>query len=215
MRRAMVISLLVLLAACRGTNDGFETRTFQLHRLSQAQALEIVRPYVYGGALSAAGNLLTVRESHDNLQRITLLLAERDQDPGNIRLQFQIIRADGAAPPDSAIAQVESQLRRLFRFRGYRLIAQATTVSSGNSNFRVRTSGDHEEFDIEGGLEDIIVSGDSGSARLAVNLSASRFGPILNTRMNIRLGHTAVIGGQPVGADALVLAVRAEPDVSP
>jgi len=215
MRRLLAIILLSVLTACGGPQ--LDTRTFQLRYLMESAALDIVRPYLMDrGTVAVAGRLMTVRDTRDNLERIAGVLAEHDRPPANIRLQFQIIRADGAGPADASIASIEAQLRRLFRFTGYRLLAQSSTVSTGHSGFRLRATSGNDVYDIEGSLEDALIMGDSGSARLTINLASARHGPILNTRLNIRLGHTAVIGGQPVGeAGALVLAVRAEPEVNP
>lgn len=219
MRRLLVLAP-ILLTACGGQK--LETRTFELRHLTESAAEDIIEPYVYEdrpnapGKVQTAGRLITVRETRDNLDRIARVLEQFDRPRENVRLQFQIIRANGAGPADSSIAAIESQLRRLFRFSGYRLVAQASTVNSGQNEFQVRTSSGNELYDIVGELQNVHVSGDSGSARLTVRLGSVSYGQILNTGLNIRLGHTAVLGGQPVGqAGALILAVRADKEVSP
>ena len=220
MRRLLVLALIPAFTACGGPT--LETRTFELRYLTESTAEDVVEPYVYEdrpdapGQISVAGRLLTVRETRDNLERIARVLEQYDRPRENVRLRFQIIRANGAGPVDSSIAPIEAQLRRLFRFRGYRLVAQTSTVSAGWSGYRLRVTGGNATYDIGGELEDTRVSGDSGYARLAVNLASTQHGAILNTRLNIRMGHTAVIGGQPLGQEgALILAVTAEPEVSP
>ena len=220
MRRLLVLALIPVFTACGGPT--LETRTFELRYLTESTAKDVIEPYVYEdrpnapGTVSVAGGLLTVRETRDNLERIARVLEQYDRPRENVRLRFQIIRANGAGPADSSIAPIEAQLRRLFRFRGYRLVAQTSTVSTGNSGYRLRATGGNATYDIEGTLEDAQVSGDSGYARLAVNLASTQHGSILNTRLNIRMGHTAVIGGQPLGQEgALILAVTAEREVSP
>ena len=220
MRRLLVLALIPAFTACGGPT--LETRTFELRYLTESTAQDVVEPYVYEdrpdapGQISVAGRLLTVRETRDNLERIARVLEQYDRPRENVRLTFQIIRANGAGPVDSSIASIEAQLRRLFRFQGYRLVAQTSTVSTGHSGYRLLATGGNDAYQIEGSLEDASVSGDSGYARLAINLVTNRHGPIMNTRLNIRVGHTAVIGGQPLGQEgALILAVTAEPEVSP
>ena len=217
MRRLLLPALVLGIAACGGS-PRLETRTFVLNSMMSSAAMELLQPYVSPdhGSISVAGRLLSVRDTRASLERIEQVLYEHDRPAANIQLQFQLIRANGAGPNDSAIGAIEAQLRRLFRFRGYRLMAQASTVSSGQSEFRVRMTSGSAIYAIDGGLEDVRVSGDSGSARLTVNLGSTEYGQILNTRLNIRLGHTAVLGGQPVGqAGALILAVRADKEVNP
>ena len=220
MRRLTIVALSALLAGCGGPK--LETRTFELHYLTSSAAEDVIEPYVYEdrpdapGKVQTAGRLITVRETSDNLDRIARVLEQFDKPSVNLRLGFQIIRADGAGPVDTSIAAIEAQLRRLFRFRGYQLIAQTSTVAAHSSSFRVVTGSGENTYMIEGEVEDASVSGDSGYARLKITLYAPRYGNVLNTAMNVRLGHTAVLGGQPLGQEgALVLAVRATPEVSP
>jgi len=47
----------------------------------------------------------------------------------NVRLTIQLIQANGFEDPDPAIGDVVEQLAELFRFEGYRLMAEATLVT--------------------------------------------------------------------------------------
>ncbi len=217
-RLAVAALVLGLLAAC-GDGPALETRTFEVRYLDGGTAQEMIEPYVYTdrpkapGRVNAARQTVTVRETRDNLERIARVLAEHDRPPANVRLVFQIIRANGAGAPDSAIAPIEAQLRQLFRFRGYRLVAQVAAVGAGGSRFQQRVDGPDRlsTYHVMGEIETIGVEGERGSVRLGVSLAVAALGPVLETRLSVAIGQTAVIGGQPgAGPGALILAVRPE-----
>jgi hypothetical protein len=108
-----------------------ETHTFELQHLDPHQAAQMIEPYVWDdrpdapGSMSAVDNTLTVRETEDNLEKIARVLEEFDIPRPTVRLNFQLIEADGAAQGDPAISEVEAELRRLFRYQGYRLVNEA------------------------------------------------------------------------------------------
>src|SRR5687767_1770440 len=56
---------------------------------------------------------------------VAALLAAEDKPKPPAVLRFQIIEANGFTQTDTSIARVESVLRGLFRFNGYRLVAEA------------------------------------------------------------------------------------------
>jgi len=220
--RACYLALLLALpvGACGGPS--LETRTFDLHYLDGNTAAQIVKPYVYEdrqgapGVMTATQQTITVRETRDNLDHIAQVLAEQDRQAANVRLAFQVIQADGAGPVDSAIAPVETQLRRLFRFRGYRLLTQGTTISTVSENFQLQLASPERPFSIRGRLESVRADSDSGAVVLRLELSAGGIGSVLQTRLTLPLGTTVVIGGQPGGGPgAIILAVRAESDRQP
>lgn len=83
--------------------------------------------------MSFVDDAVTVRETPDNLDKIARVLAQFDRPTLSVRLHFQIIQADGAARSDPAIAEVEAALRKLFRFRGYRLVGEAVVGGTEHS----------------------------------------------------------------------------------
>lgn len=217
MRYRYVLTLIPLIALAACGAPSLETRTFELQYLDGGTAEQLIVPYVYTdrpkapGRLSTTAQTITVRETGDNLERIARVLAEYDRRPASVRLVFTVIRADGAGTPDSSIAAVETQLRRLFRFRGYRVVAQAVTVGVAGTRFHQQLSGTEDLYVIRGEIETVGVRGDSGVIRLDVSLEARRAGSGLGTRLSIAIGQTAVIGGQPgTEPGALILAVRPE-----
>lgn len=208
----LVLLAAALLAGCGG--PGTEARTFDVTHMNPEQAAELVRPYVGGdggGEMSVFGQGITVRATPETLERIEEVLRRYDRPEPGVRLHFQLIEADGPGEPDPRISSVESALRELFRFEGYRLLdeAQMGTVAGSRSTqvFRV---GDRQ-YGIEAWISDVR-TGESGSAaRLSVELRTTA-GPVLETTMNVPMGKTVVLGsGRPdPDQEALILTVRPE-----
>jgi hypothetical protein len=206
------------LAACDLGSPALETRTFRVQHMNAGEAARLVDPYVYGeregrpGAVSVVDGALTVRETRDNLDEIERVLAEYDVPRPDIRLHFQLIEADGFTEADPRIADVEDELRKLFRFQGYRLAGEATVVAADFAN-----------------VEQLIRAGDD---LYSLNANVSRVGPDatrlqdvslvgrgvqLTTSMNVRPGQTVVLGSSPRSGDTatLFLTVRALGPVEP
>ncbi|HVO33973.1 MAG TPA: hypothetical protein VMT21_00330, partial [Gemmatimonadales bacterium] len=127
---------LCLAAACSNASPRLETRTFALHYLTEHEVMSLLMPYVdetrpgAKGEMTVGSGTVSVRETADNLDRIARALAQYDKPQPSVRLHFQVIRADGAAQSDSSIREVETQLRSLFRFRGYALVADGFVTGS-------------------------------------------------------------------------------------
>ena len=219
MRVPSPITMLVALAfmGCARSPE-LDTRTFRLEHLDGGAAVEIVDPYVYGdrpgapGTLSYQGYVLTVRETPDNLEKIARVLEEFDRPTPSIQLKFQIIEADGATRSDSAIAEVEAELRKLFQFRGYRLLAEAYAggVEGSAVTQTVRTGSD--SFIIEARIRRVRATDTSGTVELSVGLHSGSGG--LESTVNVPVGKTVVLGNAQLDPrrGPLILAVR--PDLA-
>lgn len=209
--RLTALILLTVLAACR-REPNLEARTFTLRYLNPETAMPIIRPYnIDGDIMFSPTGVLTVRATRASLDRIAQVLAEHDKPAANIRLVFQVIRANGAGPRDSSIAAVETELRRLFRFAGYRLVAEGMTTVGPDAPCRVRMDGQGGPYHIVGDVGQITVVGDSGVAHIRFALEGPRGGNILQSELTLGLGRTVVLGGQ-LGTEpgAVILAVRTE-----
>ena len=209
----------LLAAACGGPR--LDTRTFQLKYLDGGEAAALLSPYVFTDRKDAPGQMsdvrgsITVRETPDNLEKIARVLGEYDRPKPSVRLNFQIIQADGATTNDPAIADVEAQLRKLFRFKGYRLIAEAVAGGMEGSEVRQIVSGAGGPYVITATIFDARGGGDSGSVRIKAELVSYRYGGnVLNTAVTLRPGQTAVLGnaqlGERSGVGTLILTVRPE-----
>ena len=207
------LALLIPLAACDSGGVDLETRTFRLEHLSAHEATNIIEPYVYSdraenpGTMNGTEEAVTVRETADNLDRIARVLEDFDRPTPELRLRFQVIEADGFTGSDPAIADVEEELRELFRFEGYRLVGEGMLSVVDGTSFQQRLTGS------EGGW---VVLGNAfrvrgGTVRLSeVELWRGR--SILETSVNVRAGQTLVMGSArtPDGEGAVILTVRAE-----
>lgn len=132
-------ALLLVCAALMGCDarDGTETRTIRLSYMSPDQALELIEPYV--GSLenirrTTSPAALTITAPAARIDQIEELLDRFDVPAPGVQLRFQLIEADGFTQADSSIADVEAALRELFRFRGYRLIAEAFAAGSSRTS---------------------------------------------------------------------------------
>jgi type II secretory pathway component GspD/PulD (secretin) len=222
MKARFAVAFLVagLLAACGGNPARLETRTFALHYLAEGQVHQLLGPYVdterpaARGSLTVGSGTVTVRETPDNLDRIGRVLAQFDRPQPSVRLTFKVIRADGAARADSSIADVESALRSLFRFRGYALVAEGIMTGTENSRSQQMLDGDGGPYRLTALIRQVSGGGDSAAVQLTVELS-NLAGGTFETTVRVSTGKTAVLGNVMGGNrnSALILTVR--PDLMP
>jgi hypothetical protein len=215
--RFALLSLLTI-AAC-GRAPQLETRTFDLQHLHPEEAASMVDPYVYADRPDAPGRIthtaqtLSVRETPDNLDRIAAVLARHDQPKPWVRLHFQIIEADGARAPDPRIAEVETELRKLFRFSGYRLLTEAVASGTARSSVSQAVGEGEGRFIIAVEIQDVRTVNDTGIVSMEVQLRSTR-GLGLGSRINAREGQTVVLGNTQVGEgtsrSTVILTVRPE-----
>jgi hypothetical protein len=208
-RSLLLVALAV--AACDSGGVELETRTFRIESLPPGKVQEIVAPYVFRdreanpGALSVTEGALTVRETADNLARIERVLEEFDRPEGTLRLRFQVIEADGAEGTDPEIASVEEELRKLFRFEGYRLTGEGVITVADGAEFNQDLTGRREGWHVSGR-----VWRTSNAVRIdEVQLWGPE--PLFETSVNIRPGQTLVLGSAraPEGSGAIILVVEA------
>jgi hypothetical protein len=212
----------LVLAAGACNRPQLETQTFELEYLDAHTAASLIEPYVYfdresnPGAVSTAGDmashLITVRETRDNLEKIERVLSEYDQPAPMVQLHFQLIEANGTATQDPAIEDVESALRRLFKFEGYRLVADAMLGGVEGSGVTQGMGGGDRDFQIQAQIWDVRGSATSATVRFEVRLFESSVGTIFETTANVRAGQTMVLGSTRPSprVETLILAVRPE-----
>jgi hypothetical protein len=217
MKRVMLFTTLLAAAAAGCEGRELETRTFELKYMRPGEAEALVAPYVFTeregapGAFEVASSAITVRETADNLERIQRMLAEFDVPRPLTMLHFQVIRADGDIGADPAIAEVERELRRLFRFDGYDLLAETRVGVMEGAAFRQVARGGDTDFIIEGGVPEVRERGDAPTLTVEVQLWAGERNRALVTQVTIPVGHAVVLGtGQTEEGSALILVVRAE-----
>lgn len=207
-----VVALGAVAIAC-GSSPRLETRTFHLNHISPGEASAIIDPYVFTDRPEAAGRLnnaatsITVRETPDNLDRIARVLAEYDRPRPGLRLTFRLIEANGVAASDPAIADVETTLRKLFRFRGYRLVGEAVTAATERQEATLWLGSPAERHQLHITVYNLRGVGDSATLRLDVRLIDD-----LSTGLTIPVGKTAVVGSAQSrsGKGTLILTVRSD-----
>lgn len=215
---AAVLAAAVLAFGCnRGPT--LETRTFELHYVRGAVAKQIILPYVFTdranapGMVSAADKVVTVRETPDNLDKIARVLAQIDKPAPSVRLHFQLIEADGTAPTDPRIADVETQLKKLFRFAGYRLIGEAYAAGTPGSGVQQDVAGTGGLYFIQAGIEDVSGTGDSGIVHLTVQLR-QRGATGIRAAVDARNGQTVVLGNAPMGTSTKTVVLTVKPEIT-
>ena len=222
--RTLVLGLTlgILLGGCGGADrvPETETRTFEVLYLEDWVVENLVAPYVYSGREGAPGmasvveGKLTVRETSENLQRIEETLLEFDRPKPVVRLLFQIIEANGDAEVDPRIADVESALRELFRFEGYRLVEEI--LVHGTESNEVFQEFETEELGrsaIEAVIRNVRTDSAGGSVQIEIRFHLAG-NTAFGTTVRVRAGQTAILGRTPssIGSRNLILAVRPELD---
>jgi len=210
----MLVPLTLAAIAC-GREPSLDSRTFHLKYIRAEQARDIILPYIFEDRPDAKGTLsysgatatITVRETRDNLDKIARVLAQYDVPGPMVRLTFHLIQADGAATSDPAIVDVEPTLRKLFRFRGYRLVQEGIfSVTEGGNVTQQLGAG---AYSVAAGIRRVAGVGDSATVEFGVQLSGRdvRF----ETQVALPAGKTAVLGNvgeSPKGT--LILTVKPE-----
>ena len=118
----------------------------------------------------------------------------------SVILTFQVIEADGFTESDPAIADVRETLQELFRFRGYRLAADAVIRVSHGSFDQVLASAEGTEYRI--GASDVRMEQPAqtgtNSTSLALGDLALWLGEnrLIITSLRVPIGQTVVVGGK-------------------
>ena len=161
---------------------------------------------------------------------------EAPEDIDNVLLTFHLIQADGFTDEDPEISDVVSELRKLFNFRGYRLLSTSVFnvgLARRNMNSAVAT-GDGLQRIVPGDSEtpltikaEISSRRSTGSVRAKVTLtdvttrqvvfggaSTQRL-PLLEASVTIRDGQRVVLGSARRSAEDPVLILIVTPRIDP
>lgn len=203
-------------AVAQQTSSPLAVKTFDLHNLRPDDAAKLLSPYVQtaGGGVYDAGSLhaITVRETPLVLAVMDSLLRAHDRAPATIILHFQLIAARDSNETDARIQGLNAALRSLFRFRGYRLLAEGSTTAQESQSFALTMLGGTEQFVINGQTGTFARAGGGGSVRVNVSLQDLGRGrmQLLGTGVTIPIGQTVVLGSAAAGTDlpALILVVQ-------
>jgi hypothetical protein len=217
-----------------------EIRTFPLQHLSNVDAAKLVAPYVQYGISAipsvasgvyeagSAVHAITVRAIPEVLKRVDSLLKANDRPRPTVILRFQLIAATDSTVHDQGIAAIDGELHNLFRFNGYRLLAQTSSWVDEGDTFVATLRGAHQGdlFAVGGGVTAVQQVASKGSVRIYISLDEKKREQqmagvavsvvsdqrLLSTGLSIPLGQTVVVGsGVSTGATpAYILTVRPE-----
>jgi hypothetical protein len=240
----MLVAFLVLPAMAKAQDPrDLAVRTFRLQNLRPEDAAKLLGPYVNapnGGVFEAGSiNAITVRETHAVLALVDSLLKVHDRPRAVVTMRFQLIAALDSSVRDPAIAGIDVELRKLFRFSGYELIGEGTARSEERSDFTMSLSTKPtmvtlgsssnkervtESFQIHGWVEGVEGVGDGRTVRINVSLQDGNRGKdapeLLRTGLTMPIGQSVILGSaRPMISfgtrAALILVVQPEVVDSP
>lgn len=208
MKRTFIIALIAFAVvghtACDKKRD-MVTQTYELTRLKHDDAVEMLTPYIReGGYISGKDKLISVTERPDRQKVIADLLKKYDGggEAIDITLDVQVIAADGYEQSDSAIADVEGQLRELFRYRGYKLIGSTRIQTREDEVFMQST----EQFSVSGKMQR--VRGTAADRRIAIAIELQTGKTRMMSTVTATLGKPTVIGQAGASGGAIILVIR-------
>ena len=198
--------------------DTIAVRTFGLRYLRSEEAAKLIGPYVFGSAERAVfdggarANAITVRDRPQVLAVIDSVLREFDRPPNSLVLRFQLLSSSDSPTTDPNIRDVDQALRGLFRFPGYRVVAEGTTIVGDSEEFTVTMSGESDRYIATGNIGRVTL-GTAPNVKLNVDLkvaprntapvdSVPRAGMIFDMMMGSQVVSSGVT--MPVG-EAIVL----------
>lgn len=230
LRIAMIIAAIAApLGAQQAAQRGapmpeFVVRTVPLHHLSSAEAVRLLTPYSLtpgGGVYETPGvRAVTIREVSKIFGDMMAVLTQYDREPGSITLYFQLIAAESTTVRDPAVAGLDSLLRGVLRYPGYRLLATTVASASEQHNVTQSLAADGQNFTLSVDVTDLRIDGNDASVHLnvdlsrptATNMSTGRAisSTVLSTGVTVPVGQTVVLGAASTtnARHALILAVR-------
>jgi hypothetical protein len=203
-------------------------RVFALKYRAPEDAVAVVRPVLTEGGsviVQPKGNVLTVRDSADAVERAARSIAAWDVPPRAIDLRITLLRAavdplpgPGIAPmasPEGDSEGIGDRLRQLFRFTSYSRLDTVLVKGSEGQTVASVLGGDYRiEFQIEGtdDLRQVRLKGLAFERirQVAGPGIAGGRGDILRTTLNLPLGQPFIlaVGRDEAAAGALVLVFR-------
>lgn len=202
-------------------------KTIDLHHLSSADAVKLLEPYSrsMGGGVYAVPSLraVTIRETQAIIDEMLALLSRYDRDPANVTLNFQLIAAENTGTRDPAVAGLDSLLRGVLKFSGYRLLGTSVAIAGEREDVSQSIPTERGSYTLSLEVSDVRVAAAEASVHLNVSLwrpaipaTPGRPGSVasrlLTTGVTVPMGQTVVLGttaaADSVGQRALILTVR-------
>ncbi len=207
----------------------FTVRTVELHHLTSGEAVKLLAPYVQsqGGGVFEVPNVraVTIREVPRIYVDMISVLEKYDREPVTVVLNFQLVSANQTTTRDPSVAGIDSLLRGVLKFSGYRLLGTAIATAGEDHTVMQTIAGDNETLSLSVEVDDVRVDGNAASVNLRVSLykpafparssgtmSLSGQAPVqlLSTGVTVPIGQTVLLGtsASENGQRALILTVR-------
>jgi hypothetical protein len=204
----------------------FVVKTVPLHHLTSKDAVRLLSPYVQssgGGVFEVSPEIraVTIREVPKIYGEMMAVLGQYDREPATVTLNFVLIAAENTNTRDPSLAPLDSLLRGVLKFSGYRLLTISVANASENGNVSQKLSADGESFTLSVDVTDLRVEGNEASVHLNVSLMSDVVlargqtpgrlpTRVLSTGVTVPLGQTIVLGTTMTdnGQRALILTVR-------
>ena len=206
----------------------FIVRTVPLHHLSSQEAVKLLSPYVQtpgGGVYDVSANIhaVTIRETQAVFAEMTQVLERYDRDPATVILNFQLIAAENTNTRDPAVASLDTLLRTVLKFTGYRLLTTSVAAATEGQAVTQTLSADGDPLNLSVIIRELRTEGSDASVQLLVQLfrqaipaSAQNNGigrpmsELFSTGVRVPIGQTVVLGTSAAdgGQRAMILTVR-------
>ena len=197
-------------------------KTVPLHHFTSAEAVKLLSPYVQspGGGVFEVSQFVravTIRETPKVFAEMMAVLSQYDRDPASVTLNFQLIAAENTNIRDPGVAGLDSLLRNVLKYSGYRLLTTSVASASENGYVSQVLSAEGDNFTLSVNVSDLRVEGNDASVHLTVSLTKNAVpskglvaASVLSTGVTVPIGQTVVLGtsGTDNGQRALILTVR-------
>jgi hypothetical protein len=190
---------------------GMTVKTVPLHHLSSAEAVKLLSPYIKsanGGVFEVSPSIraVTIREFPATFSEMMAVLNTYDREPASVTLNFQLISAENTATRDASLAGLDSLLRGVLRYTGYRLIGTSVAAASEHGRISQTLAGEDGIYSLSVDVDDVRVDGSAASVRIGVMLWQRSNKVLLQTSVTVPIGQTVVLGttsAAPAAHDSL------------
>ena len=155
----------------------FVVKTVPLHHLTSNEAVKLLvavrRQTAGGGVFEVSPNVraVTIREVPKIFAEMMMVLGQYDRDPATVTLNFQLIAAENSNTRDPGVAGLDSLLRGVLKYTGYRLLTTSVATASEGGIVTQTLSADGETFTLQVFVTDMRVDGNDASVHLSVHLT--------------------------------------------
>lgn len=135
----------------------------------------------------------------------------------NVQLTFHVIEADGFQNDDPEIRTVVTELRKLFRFQGYRLLSESVLHATANPRSSVNQQVADDERRLYHIGADVSTVGDdlALAVRLGLRTGAEDWTWLINASVRLQDGKTVVLGTARLAGQSGALILVVTPRIDP